>query len=97
MPENLEKTLETHSGLAARLLDIFIIANLAFLALDVFIAHSVNAFDHPRNGFRSTSHWRARATWVHYIHKKKNDGNIGAGSALDGAPFVSVLPECFFI
>ncbi len=47
MPENLEKTREIHSGLAARLLDIFIIANLAFLALDVFIAHSVNAFDHP--------------------------------------------------
>ena len=39
--------MKNRKGLAARLLDIFIIANLAFLALDVFIAHSVNAFDHP--------------------------------------------------
>ena len=46
MPENLEKTLKTRSGFAARLLDIFIIANLAFLALDVFIAHAVNKFAH---------------------------------------------------
>lgn len=46
MPENLGKTIKTHNGLATRLLDIFIIANLVFLALDVFIAHSVNAFAH---------------------------------------------------
>ena len=30
----------------ALLLDIFIVANLAFLALDVFIAHAANAFAH---------------------------------------------------
>ena len=30
----------------AMLVEVFIIANLAFLALDVFIAHSVNAFAH---------------------------------------------------
>lgn len=47
MPENSEKTLRNRNGLAARLLDFFIIANLAFLALDVFLAHSVNAFAHP--------------------------------------------------
>ncbi len=46
MPENSEKTIKNSDGLAGRLLDIFIIANLAFLALDVFIAHSVNAFKH---------------------------------------------------
>ena len=31
----------------ALLLDIFIVANLAFLALDVFIAHAANNFAHP--------------------------------------------------
>ena len=46
MPENSEKMLRNRKGLAARLLDFFIIANLAFLALDVFLAHSVNAFAH---------------------------------------------------
>ena len=46
MPENLEKTVKIRNGLAPRLLDIFIIANLVFLALDVFIAHSVNGFAH---------------------------------------------------
>ncbi len=46
MPVNSEKKLQNRSGLAARLLDIFIIANFGFLALDVFIAHAVNAFDH---------------------------------------------------
>lgn len=46
MPENSEKTLRNHKGWAARLLNFFILANLAFLALDVFIAHSVNAFAH---------------------------------------------------
>ncbi|MCZ6676936.1 MAG: hypothetical protein O7E52_06775 [Candidatus Poribacteria bacterium] len=38
----------------ALLLEIFILANLAFLALDVFIAHSVNAFAH-------------RGEWVPFI------------------------------
>ncbi len=38
--------MKNRKGLAAKLLDIFIIANLAFLALDVFIAHAINAFDH---------------------------------------------------
>ena len=47
MPENSEKRLGNRKGLAAILLDYFIIANLAFLALDVFLAHSVNAFAHP--------------------------------------------------
>ena len=31
---------------AARLLDIFIVVNIAFLAIDVFVAHAVNAFAH---------------------------------------------------
>ena len=47
MLKNSEEALRNSKGLAARILDIFIIANLAFLALDVFIAHSVNAFAHP--------------------------------------------------
>ena len=72
MPTNLEKTLETHSGLAARFLDIFIIANLAFLALDVFIAHSVNAFDHSAEWvpfyFSLGAPW---ATRIYRIYKKK--------------------------
>ena len=34
----------------ALLLELFVIANLAFLALDVFIAHSVNAFAHWGEG-----------------------------------------------
>ena len=46
MPENFGKTVESRNGLASRLLDFFILANLVFLALDVFIAHSVNAFAH---------------------------------------------------
>lgn len=47
MPKNSEEALRNSKGLAARILDIFIIANLAFLAFDVFIAHSVNAFALP--------------------------------------------------
>ncbi len=47
MPENSEKMLRNRKRLAAKLLDFFILANLAFLALDVFLAHSVNAFAHP--------------------------------------------------
>ena len=46
MPKNLEKSIQANNGFAAKLLDIFIITNLAFLALDVYIAHSINAFDH---------------------------------------------------
>lgn len=47
MPKTSEGTQRNSKGLAARILDIFIIANLGFLAFDVFIAHSVNAFAHP--------------------------------------------------
>ncbi|MCG9127400.1 hypothetical protein JT359_07360 [Candidatus Poribacteria bacterium] len=47
MHKNSDKTLLNSKGSAAKILDIFIVANLAFLALDVFIAHSVNAFAHP--------------------------------------------------
>ena len=46
MPKNLEKMMTNDNGFAARLLDIFIVVNLAFLAIDVFVAHSVNAFAH---------------------------------------------------
>ena len=46
MPKNSGKTVADGKGFAARLLDIFITVNLAFLAIDVFVAHSVNAFAH---------------------------------------------------
>lgn len=89
--------MKNRKGLAARLLDIFIIANLAFLALDVFVAHSVNAFDHSAEWIPFYFSLGAPGLLAFTVFTKKNDGNIGAGSALDGAPFVSVLPECFFI
>ncbi len=38
--------MKIRDGLAAKLLDVFIVANLAFLALDVFMAHAANAFAH---------------------------------------------------
>jgi hypothetical protein len=31
----------------SKLVEIFVIANLAFLALDIFLAHSINEFAHP--------------------------------------------------
>ena len=43
--ENAKLNAEQH-GRIAILLDIFIVANLAFLALDVFIAHAANDFAH---------------------------------------------------
>ena len=46
MLKNLEKRIQENNGFAAKLLDIFIVVNLAFLALDVYIAHSINAFGH---------------------------------------------------
>ena len=46
MQKNYEK-LKNRRELAARLIDIYIIFNLTFLGLDVYIAHSINAFSHP--------------------------------------------------
>ena len=42
---NVKTSTEQHTQIAL-LLDIFIVANLAFLALDVFIAHAANHFAH---------------------------------------------------
>ena len=47
MLQNLGQGLQNRKGLAVKFLDFFIIANLAFLALDVFLAHSINNFVHP--------------------------------------------------
>ena len=44
--DNAKPNTEQYARIAL-LLDIFIIANLAFLALDVFIAHAANNFAHP--------------------------------------------------
>ena len=38
--------MQNPNRFVVRLLDLFIIANLAFLALDVYIAHAINAFAH---------------------------------------------------
>ena len=47
MQKNFVQLLRNSEGFATRLLDIFIIVNLAFLALDVFIAHATNGFADP--------------------------------------------------
>lgn len=44
MRKNFGAKLRNSEGAATRLLDIFIIVNLAFLALDVYIAHAVGGF-----------------------------------------------------
>ena len=44
MLQHFGQKLRNDSGFAAKLLDFYVVVNLAFLALDVFIAHSVNAF-----------------------------------------------------
>lgn len=44
MLKNFEANLRNSDGAATRLLDIFIILNLAFLALDVYIAPAVGGF-----------------------------------------------------
>ena len=44
--DNAQPSTEQHVRIGL-LLDIFIVANLAFLALDVFIAHAANSFAHP--------------------------------------------------
>ncbi len=44
MQRNFGTTLRNNKGFATRLLDVFIIVNLAFLALDVFIAHAINGY-----------------------------------------------------
>lgn len=46
MLQHFGQKLRNNSGFAATLLDVYILLNLGFLALDVFIAHSVNAFAH---------------------------------------------------
>ena len=46
MRKNFGTQLRNSDGAATRLLDIFIIVNLAFLALDVYIAHAVGGFTH---------------------------------------------------
>ena len=44
MRKNFKAKLRNSDGAATRLLDIFISVNLAFLALDVYIAHAVGGF-----------------------------------------------------
>ncbi len=45
MLKNFGAKLRNSNGTATRLLDIFIILNLAFLALDVYIAHAAGGFN----------------------------------------------------
>ncbi len=47
MLQNFEQKLRNNNGFAATLLDLYILVNLTFLGLDVFIAHSINAFASP--------------------------------------------------
>ena len=92
MPENLGKTLRSREGLAARLLNIFIILNLAFLALDVLLAHSINAFAHPAewipfyfslgaSGLLALTVFTERKTWKHWCNLSIGWGAICIGIA----------------
>ena len=40
--------------------ELFAAANIAFLAVDIGLAHAVNAFEHRRSGSRSPSPWSPR-------------------------------------
>ena len=55
----------------ALLLEAFIVSNLAFLVLDVFIAHSINAFRHP-------------AEWIPLVYAAPGALVLGANLALRG-------------
>ena len=89
--------LRNRKGLAAKLLDFFILANLAFLALDVFLAHSVNAFAHSAEWIPFYFSLGASVLLALILFGKKRSGKSGVGSGLDGVLFVSVSPACFFI
>ena len=92
MLKNLGQVLQNREGLAARLLDFFIIANLAFLALDVLLAHSVNNFAHPAewipfyfsigaSGTLALIVFTKRKTWKYWCRLSIGSGTICLGVA----------------